>query len=100
TMNASAAKGVRSTYKPYMTYTDLMRRESNHQWQQITDGLPHPEGSNVFSFAVHQSEPDTFYAVNNTGMYQSKDAGKSWQKLAINWLDFLKKKRIYSIIAV
>src|SRR5699024_6137939 len=100
TMIASAATGAHSAYKPNSANTGLIRREGTHAWQQITDALPHPEGSNVFSFAVHQSEPDIFYAVNNTGIYQSKDAGKSWQKLATNWPDFLKKKRIYSMIAI
>lgn len=100
TMIASAAKGAHSAYNPDTAYTVLMRREGNQHWEQITDGLPHPAGSNVFSFAVHQSEPDVFYAVNNTGVYQSKDAGKTWQTLPVDWPEFLKSKKIYSMIAV
>src|SRR5699024_2519001 len=100
TMIASVAKGAHSAHKPNTAYPVLMTREGNHPWQPRTDGLPHPAGANVLSLAAHQSEPDIFHAVNNTRIYQSRDAGKSWQKLATNGPDFLKKKRIYCMIAI
>ena len=100
TMIVSAAKGPHSAYQPENAYTVLMRRENNQPWEQITDGLPHPEGSHVFSLASRKTEPDIFYAVNNTGAYQSKNAGKTWQKLPVDWPEFLKNKRIHSVIAI
>lgn len=100
TVIVSAAKGPHSAYQPENAYTVLMRRENNQPWEQITDGLPHPEGSHVFSLASRKTEPDIFYAVNNTGAYQSKDAGKTWQKLPVDWPEFLKSKRIHSVMAL
>lgn len=94
TIVASAAKSPRTAYNPSNANTILVRRESGGKWAGVYDGLPDSEGSAVFSLATHPSESGVFYAVNNLGFYISSDAGKNWGKVAVEWPEHLKSKRI------
>lgn len=100
TMIASAAKGAYAAYNPSTAHTVIVRREKDEQWEVIQDGLPNPDGSSIFSLASHKSEPGVFYAVNNLGVYQSSDAGKTWTQLPIEWPEALLKERIRALVAI
>ncbi|MCR2822185.1 WD40/YVTN/BNR-like repeat-containing protein [Lederbergia panacisoli] len=100
TMIASAAKGAYSAYDPERASTVIVRRESGNPWEVISDGLPERNGSSIFSLLSHESEPGVFYAVNNLGIFQSTDAGKSWKCLPVEWPNSLKKERVHWFVAV
>ena len=100
TIIASAAKSARTAYQPERANTVLVRKEKNQAWEIIEKGLPNRDGSSVFSLIAAENEAHTFYAVNNTGIYQSKDGGKSWSSLAIEWPEKLLAKRIRGLIAL
>lgn len=99
TIIASAAKSARTAYNPERAHTVLVRKEKDSDWQIIEEGLPERDGSSVFSLVNDETEPHVFYAVNNTGIYQSKDAGKSWHLLEVEWPQELCSKRIRGFIS-
>lgn len=100
TIVASAAKGARTAYDPARASTVIVRREKGEPWKVISDGLPEPDGSSAFALVSHESEPGTFYAVNNLGAYRSINSGRKWRKLPIEWPEHLKNKRINSLAIV
>lgn len=100
TIVASAAKNARTAYQPSRASTVLVRRENNQPWEVISEGLPEAEGSAVFQLLSHDMEPGFFYAVNNIGLFISKDAGKSWEQIELNWPDDIKNKRVRGFVAV
>jgi len=100
TMVASAAKHARTAYNPETAETVIVRREKNEPWTIVSEGLPKPEGSTVFSLLSHPSEPSVFYAVNNIGIYRSEDAGKSWKHLPVKWPEYFKRERVRGFVAL
>ncbi|MCJ8008545.1 WD40/YVTN/BNR-like repeat-containing protein [Lederbergia wuyishanensis] len=100
TMVASAAHGAYSAYDPQRASTVIVRRKNGKAWEVVTDGLPEREGSSIFSLISHESEPGIFYAVNNLGIFQSIDAGKSWKPLLKDWPKSLIKERVRWFVAV
>lgn len=100
TMIASAAEGPRTAYVPERAQAVLMRREQGQPWERITSGLPDPEGSTVFSLVADHNQPGRFFAVNNLGVYQSDDAGKTWNRLPIEWPRHLRHERIWGLTSL
>lgn len=98
TIIVSAAKSARTSYDPSRAHTVIARKEKSDRWEIITEGLPQPDGSSIFSLISHNEEPGVFYAVNNLGLYKSLDTGKSWNQLPIKWPRSLLDKRIRSLI--
>ncbi|MBS4219855.1 hypothetical protein KHA96_16190 [Bacillus sp. FJAT-49711] len=99
-MIASAAKGAHSAYDPERANTVIVRREGGKTWEVINNGLPKRDGSSIFSLISHESEPGVFYAVNNIGIFQSTDTGKSWIPLPLDWPKALVKERVRWFVAV
>ncbi|MBS4196808.1 WD40/YVTN/BNR-like repeat-containing protein [Lederbergia citri] len=99
-MIASAARGAHSAYDPERASTIIVRRDSGEPWEVVQDGLPERDGSSIFSLISHVSEPRVFYAVNNLGIFQSIDAGKSWKPLPVEWPESLLKERVRWFVAV
>lgn len=99
TMIASAAKNARTAYVPERASTVLVRREKGSEWKIVKNGLPRPKGSSVFSLLTDEDHPGKFFAVNNTGMYQSTDSGKNWRKIMLDWPMDVTKERIHSLVA-
>lgn len=95
---ASAAKSARTAYVPERAHTVIVRKENNKDWKIVREGLPHPDGSAVFSLITDDDKPGMFYAVNNVGLYQSNDAGLSWEKFPLTWPVDLENKRIRSLL--
>lgn len=97
---ASAAKSAYTAYQPDRAHSVIVRKEEDNDWQITDDGLPERDGSSVFLLAseLSQNEVHTFYALNNTGIYQSKNSGRKWNKLNVNWPEKLQSKRIRSFI--
>ena len=100
TVIASAAKSARTAYAPSRAHSVLVKKEGSGNWQIIREGLPNPDGSPAFSLLSHDTMSGTFFAVNNTGIYCSTDSGVSWNALPVQWPDYLRDKRVRSIIAI
>ena len=98
TIIASAARSAREAYDPERASTVIVRREKNQPWEIVSDGLPEPDGASIFSLLADKSEPDVFYAVNNLGIYQSRDAGKTWSRLPVEWPEHVKGKRVRGFV--
>lgn len=100
TIIASVSKGPYTAYLPEKAYTHIVRRTEDSDWQLISDGLPYPEGSSVFKLMTDESKASYFYALNNTGVYVSKDAGLSFDKIEISWPEDLYKRRIHDALLI
>lgn len=100
TMIASAAERARTAYVPERAKTVLVRREKDQPWKIIKEGLPKPEGSSIFSLLSSNSEPGVFYAVNNLGVFKSKNAGKSWNRMPVHWPQHLKHQRVRGFVSL
>lgn len=99
TIIVSAAEGPRTAYTPEQAKTIIMRREKDQPWERVTDGLPNAEGSAIFTLVADQQQAGTFFAVNNLGVYQSENGGKTWERLAVDWPDHLSTERIWGLTA-
>lgn len=99
TIIVSGAEGPRSAYDPASARTRLLRSEKDQDWELITDGLPVPEKSTVFCLAADEDTPGYFYAVNNTGLYQSSNTGVSWARLPLNWPPQVLRERVRFLIS-
>lgn len=98
TIIASAAKNARTAYMPERASTVLVRRAYGEQWEIVQNGLPDADGASVFALAADDSTSGTFYAVNNTGVYQSIDSGKTWSNLPVKWPKSLLDERIFDLV--
>src|SRR5699024_7490692 len=83
TIIASAAKSPRTAYHPDKASTVIMRREKDGNWKIVSSGLPDRKGSTVLFLLADEQQQGTFFALNNTGMYQSTDTGKNWTKVKL-----------------
>ena len=56
------------------------------EWKLVSNGLPNPTGTLISVLSVNPKIADTFYAVNNRGLFYSTDSGISWKMLdGIQW---------------
>jgi hypothetical protein len=85
TIVISAAHGPREAHDLHSAESTLYRRTNNDPWQQIHTGLPEPQGLLASVLATHESQPRTFYAANNQGVFRSTDTGLTWETLPIPW---------------
>lgn len=97
---ASAAKNARTAYIPERAHSVIVRKEGNGDWEIIEDGLPNRDHSSVCLLLSDPYKRHSFFAVNNTGIYESRDAGVSWQRLNIDWPESIKTERILSFAFV
>lgn len=100
TMIVSAAQNARTAYVPERASTVLMRREKNQPWQIVQTGLPDPDGASIFTLVADQHRQGVFYAVNNLGVYHSSDAGKTWNRLPVEWPKHVLNERIWGLTSL
>lgn len=97
---ASGATGPRAAYNADTAETFVFRKENNQPWEMVRSGLPDHSGSTVFALSSNESEPNTFFAVNNRGIYQSTDKGESWKYLNVEWKERYKKMRVRTLLTI
>ena len=66
-------------------YATIYRKTASQSWQEVTEGLPSREGLVAPVLASHPEEAHTFYLLTNKGLYRSRDAGCTWEHLAVPW---------------
>jgi hypothetical protein len=66
----------------------IYRKSGDGPWQRDYEGLPAPEGTFATVLATGPKEPHVFYALTNKGLYQSPEAGLSWQSLNVPWHEY------------
>lgn len=96
---ASAAKTARTAYQPSQAHTVIVRREGDNPWKVVSEGLPDPDGSAVFQLIADESGQGVFYAVNNLGFYISRDTGKSWEQVDIDWPEHIEQRQVRGFVA-
>lgn len=86
TVLVSGASGAYAAHsQPAESY--VYRRRTGGDWERLDDrGLPMGDG--VLRAVLTDGGPGEFYAANNHGVYRSRDAGDSWDRLAIDWEAF------------
>lgn len=84
----SASVSPERAHNPNNAESRIYRREGSGAWQEVNEGLPEPEGTVASVLASNTAKPHVFYALTNKGLYQSSDAGLSWQKLNVPWHEY------------
>jgi len=64
----------------------------------VRAGLPQTKGTIASVLATDGVEPGVFYALNNHGMYRSRDAGKEWERLEMPWPERHRRQRPQSLL--
>jgi hypothetical protein len=65
----------------------ICRQMANDSWEILRAGLPDEHGTNLSSLVADPTTSGTFYALTNTGLYRSTDAGDAWERLDVPWHD-------------
>ncbi|MDQ8733670.1 glycosyl hydrolase [Paenibacillus sp. LHD-38] len=84
-MLVSASAGARNAYDPSVAESYIYRKEKDQPWKRVEQGLPLAKGTMISNLADDPHDLNTFYALNNRGLYRSTDRGKTWTTLSIDW---------------
>ncbi|PYI52438.1 WD40/YVTN/BNR-like repeat-containing protein [Paenibacillus flagellatus] len=84
-MLVSAAVAARNAYDPSVAESYIYRKEKDQPWKRVEQGLPVAEGTMISNLAADPQDTNTFYALNNRGLYRSSDRGNTWTALPIDW---------------
>jgi hypothetical protein len=88
TILVSASVSPERAHIPNNAESRIYRKEGSGAWREVNEGLPEPEGTVAPVLASNTAEPHVFYSLTNKGLYQSSDAGLSWQKLEVPWHEY------------
>lgn len=67
-------------------YSLIYRKsDDNEIWHAVSKGLPEPVGTIISVLSSSPYKSGEFYAINNRGIFVSKDSGLSWEVLDIEW---------------
>jgi photosystem II stability/assembly factor-like uncharacterized protein len=88
TVLVSAATGAKSAHERAESY--LYRRRGDGEWSRIgeaaTAGSGLPTGEGVYRYVLTAGErTGEFYALSNTGLFRSGDAGSTWNRITTEW---------------
>ena len=63
----------------------LYRKVREQPWQRSSAGLPGEIGTVIPIVATIHTQPGTFYALSNRGLFRSTDTGVTWESLDVPW---------------
>ncbi len=84
-MLVSASAAARNAYDPSVAESYIYRKEKGSPWKSVEQGLPIAKGTMISNLATDPQDTNTFYALNNRGLYRSSDRGRTWAELTIDW---------------
>ena len=102
TLLLSAGPGPYQAHNIEGARSAVFRKTAGESWRQVQvrDGLPAEGGTLASTLAASPAEPGVFYAANNTGLYQSRDAGQTWARLDIPWPERAGNQRPEALLVV
>jgi photosystem II stability/assembly factor-like uncharacterized protein len=83
TILVSASDGPWSAYNGQNAESYVYRKEGDHKWEEVREGVPPPRGTTASFLTPNPLVKKEFYAGNNTGLYRTGDGGRTWTKLRI-----------------
>lgn len=93
----SSAYSPNQAHNPNNAESVVYLREGDSSWQRVTEGLPEAQGTLAYQLASNENQPGYFYAASNTGLFRSKDAGKSWEQIDIPWQPAYSTRRVNAL---
>ncbi|WP_238590821.1 WD40/YVTN/BNR-like repeat-containing protein [Paenibacillus beijingensis] len=84
-MLVSASAGAINAYDPSVAESYIYRKEKDQPWKKVEQGLPVAKGTMISNLAADPNDYNTFYALNNRGLFRSSDRGKTWHALSVDW---------------
>ncbi|HEX6383029.1 MAG TPA: glycosyl hydrolase [Anaerolineae bacterium] len=100
TVLVSAASGANQAHNARAAESLIYRKTAGEKWQPVHDGLPEARGMTISILAANTTEPGTFYAANNHGLFRSADAGLTWEQLDVAWSGAYRSQRVNALIVV
>lgn len=98
TVVVSAASSPWEAHNPRVAESTIYRKTTGEPWQEVRKGLPEVEGRTVAVVAANQDEPGVFYALTNTGLYRSPDAGLNWERLDLSPDDHYQRPTALAVV--
>jgi len=97
----SSASGASTAHTASRADSHVYRRESgDSSWKRLEGrGLPTGEGVVRTVFAT-TGEPGVVFAVNNRGLFLTRDFGDSWERVGIDWPDELEDRTPRGLVAL
>jgi photosystem II stability/assembly factor-like uncharacterized protein len=84
TVLVSSASGASAAHGHANAESYLYRKRGGEPWERLDDrGIPTGEG--VLRAVLAPAGGESFYALNNRGLYRSDDAGGAWERLDLTW---------------
>ena len=81
----SSASGARMAHWPDRAESYVYRREGDSPWRRLDDrGLPTGDGV-VRAVFTRGQESESVYALNNHGVFHTRNFGDSWEQVGIEW---------------
>jgi photosystem II stability/assembly factor-like uncharacterized protein len=96
----SAAESPRHAHDPVDACSYIYRKEGDHPWERVDQGLPAPEGTVIPTLTAHPSQPGRFYALSNRGLCRSTDGGRSWVPVNIPWKEAYRWQHHHALLVV
>lgn len=93
----SAASGPSRAYSPARAASYVYVKNAGGAWTPVREGLPEPEGTTISVFATSPAEPYAIYAANNRGVFRSRDAGLTWQRIDVPWPERLLRHSVQGL---
>jgi hypothetical protein len=93
---ASASQSARKAHRQ-PAYSTVYRKVGQEPWQEFADGLPR-EGAFSHHLAQDPNDVDSFYVMNNFGIYHLGAEETTWKKLDMDWPEELKNMRAYFFV--
>lgn len=95
-MTTAPSADLAHHHVPYESY--IYKKTKNEPFQAVHHGLPSPIRTVISMLATNLTEPHTFYALNNNGVFQSTDAGQTWERFNIPWKEEYKTQHPHALL--
>ena len=99
TVLVSGASGPYLAYRPSNAEAYIYRRIGGRPFELAIEGLANGRGTVASRLATHADEPGVIYAVNNHGLFRSKNGGMSWKAQEIAWPDGVFRHGVDALVA-
>lgn len=99
TVFVSSASGAYAAHGISRAESYVYRKCGDGDWEQL-DGRGLPTGEGVLRSVFAVADAGAVYAANNRGLFESDDAGESWERLDVDWPEEFTSQTVQGLVAI